>query len=125
MFSISCWALGERISRYSVGDVRVNGLAAADILARRIRELVHELTAVLGSLAAIKLRLAFGHGPAEGGNSLLLGLHAPDGIADDLRSIAVEAAGHLTLDVALHFRREVYVHGHDHKISISWTFHKW
>src|SRR5438067_2398023 len=124
MFSISCWALGDRISGYSGDDIRVNGLTAADILARGVRELVHQVTAVRGSFPTIKLRFPFGDGHAERGNPLLLGLHAPDGIADDFGGVPIEAAGDLGPDIVLHLGREVYVHSHDHKISIVWSFHK-
>jgi hypothetical protein len=70
------WALGDRISRYSGDDIRVNGLTAAGTLACGVRELVHQVTAVRGSFPTIKLRFPFGNGLAERGNPLLLGLQS-------------------------------------------------
>jgi hypothetical protein len=93
----SRWALGDRISRYSGNDIRVNGFTAADFLARIACELVHEFTAVLGALATIQLRITFGHSLSECRNPLFLRLHASNGIADDLGGIAIEAAGDLAL----------------------------
>src|SRR6185437_3412140 len=125
MFSMSCSALGERTSRYSGDDVRVNGLTASEILARGVRKLVHAPTAVLGPFTAIKLRFALDDGPAKSGDAMLLGLHAADRVANDLSGVAVKPTRHLAFDVVLHLRRQIDVHGHVHKISILWIYGNW
>jgi hypothetical protein len=62
---------------------------------------------VVRSLPAIELRLAFGDRPAKSGSSFFVGLHAPKGVADDFRRVAIKAGADFPFDVALHFRREV------------------
>jgi hypothetical protein len=43
---------------------------------------------VVRSLPAIELRRALGDRPAKSGGSFFVGLHAPNGIADDFRRVA-------------------------------------
>ena len=90
-------------------------------------ELVQPLRAVVASLPAIELHFTFGDGPTKGSSAFLVGLHAPDGIADDFRRVAVKAACDFPFNVVLHFRREIDMHGHRaalrsyaHRISITW-----
>ena len=53
--------MGDRISRNSGNDVRVKGLATADILACFVCELLDQSTAVFGSFAAIELLGSHSH----------------------------------------------------------------
>ena len=97
---MSCSALGDRASRCSGEDIRIRRLSAVHVLQRRLRDLLHQFRGVFDPLPSLKLRVTFGYRCAKRSDPLLLGLHAPDGVADHLGGVAVKATADFGLDVS-------------------------
>lgn len=107
-------AFGESLSGSALReDIGIHGFAAVHGADSALSNVVQGNGVVSNALPSFELIVTFPDGSPPGGGAAFLGLHSPDGVANDFGCVAIEAAGHPALDEAFHFRRKIDVHGHE------------